>query len=146
MMDNDNLYNIFYTDDDKDDQEVFREVMQEINHQLYIFTQDNGDELIELLHNPPPRPNLVFLDLNMPVKNGYEVLKEIRQQEKLKHLPVIIFSTSGDEDAINLTKQLGATLYVRKPEGYGELKKVLKSLVTIDWATFVPNGHFVYNK
>lgn len=145
-MNTDSLYNIFYTDDDKDDQEVFREVMAEINQDIYIFTQNNGDELMDLLKNPPPKPHIVFLDLNMPVKNGYEVLREIRQVEKMKHLPVIIFSTSGDDQAVAETKKLGATLYIRKPEDYGQLKKILKNVLTIDWSTFKPNGHYVYNK
>lgn len=144
-MDTDNLYNIFYADDDLDDQEVFREVMNEINEDIFIFTQNNGDELMQLLKNPPPRPHVIFLDLNMPVKNGFDVLKEIRQSERFRDLPVIIFSTSGDDDAISRTRQLGATLYVRKPDYYNELKQILRELLTINWETFSPGAEYVYS-
>ncbi len=144
-MNTDNLYNIFYADDDQDDQEVFREVMNEINEDIFIFTQNNGDELLHLLKNPPPRPHVVFLDLNMPVKNGYDVLKEIRQSERFSQLPVIIFSTSGDDEAIRRTRQLGATLFVQKPDDYNELKQILKELLAIDWATFAPGEEYVYS-
>lgn len=141
----DNIYNIFYTDDDADDREVFKEVMAEINEDVFIFTQQNGDELMEMLKNPPPKAHLVFLDLNMPEKNGYEVLKEIRQTDKMKHLPVIIFSTSNDEDSISTTKRLGATLYVNKPNGYADLKRLLRHLLEINWNEFKPKEEqFLY--
>lgn len=141
----DNIYNIFYTDDDADDREVFKEVIAEINEDIFIFTQRDGDELMNMLKNPPPRPHLVFLDLNMPEKNGYEVLKEIRQTDKMKNLPVIIFSTSSDEDSINTTKTLGATLYVNKPNGYADLKKLLYQLLQIDWNEYKPKAEeFLY--
>lgn len=144
-MDTDNLYNIFYADDDQDDQEVFREVMGEINEDIFIFTQNNGEELMTLLKNPPPRPHVVFLDLNMPVKNGYDVLKEIRQSDRFKNLPVIIFSTSGDDEAIAKTKELGATLYVRKPDDYHQLKQILRELLAINWETFSPGIEYIYS-
>ena len=140
------LYNIFYTDDDADDQEVFKEIVAEINEDIYIFTQSNGDELVALLKNPPPLPHLIFLDLNMPVKNGYEVLREIKHHSDLKHFPVIIFSTSTDEEAIALTKKLGATLYIPKPGSYNELKHILRQVLTVNWDTYKPSGNnFVYN-
>ncbi len=140
-----NLYNIFYTDDDADDQEVFRDIVAEINEDIYIFTQSNGSELVDLLKNPPPSPHLIFLDLNMPVKNGYEVLREIRHQEGFKDYPVIIFSTSTDEETIALTKTLGATLYISKPGSYNDLKRILREVLAIDWEQYKPtNENFVY--
>lgn len=140
------LYNIFYTDDDADDQEVFREIIAEINEDIYIFTQNNGDELMELLKNPPPTPHIIFLDLNMPVKNGYDVLREIRQNKKFDSYPVIIFSTSTDEDAIELTRKLGANLYIPKPGSYNELKGILRQVLTIDWENYASrNNNYIYN-
>jgi len=140
-----NYYNIFYTDDDADDQEVFREVVADINEDIYIFTQSNGEELMEMLRNPPPNAHILFLDLNMPVMNGYEVLEKIRKSDKFKDLPVIVFSTSNDLDAINTTKKLGATLYVHKPGSYNEMKATLRYLLTIDWDNYKANSKdFVY--
>jgi len=141
-----NLYNIFYTDDDADDQEVFREIVEEINDDIDIFTQNNGEELIDVLKNPPPRPQVVFLDLNMPVKNGYDTLKEIKAAEHLKDLPVVIFSTSNDLVSIELTRKLGATLYINKPTSYNEMKQILQHVLTIDWKTFKAEGKdFVFS-
>lgn len=138
-------YNIFYTDDDRDDQEVFREVIAEIDEDVNIFTQNNGAELLAMLHNPPPQPTVIFLDLNMPVKNGYDVLREIRRVDEMKGLPIIVFSTDGREEAVELTRSLGASLYIRKPEGYDELRRIMKTVLSIDWNTFKANGHYFYN-
>lgn len=141
----DNIYNIFYTDDDADDREVFKEVVSEIHEGMYIFTQSDGEELMSMLHDPPPHAHLIFLDLNMPQMNGYEVLKEIRKTEKMKHLPVIIFSTSINEESIKETKRLGATLYVNKPNSYAELKKLLRELLSKDWDNYnSAENEFVY--
>lgn len=138
-------YNIFYTDDDADDQDIFREAVKEINEEIYIFTQNNGSELMAMLRNPPPSPHLVFLDLNMPVKNGFEVLRDIRRSEQFRDMPVIIFSTSSEQESIARTRELGATLYITKPESYQDLKKVLRDVLTIDWEAFKRDGKdFVY--
>ncbi len=141
----DNAYNIFYTDDDADDREVFKEVIEELNEDVYIFTQRDGDELMDMLKNPPPRAHLIFLDLNMPGKNGYEVLKEIRASEKFRDLPVIIFSTSNDSESISQTRALGATLYINKPTSYAEMKRILKRILSFEWERLTPAGmDFVY--
>ena len=129
-------HNIFYTDDDADDQAFFIDAVRDVSSLLEVTTQSDGDELLTLLHNPPPKPSLLFLDLNMPVKNGFEVLKEIRESEQTRDLPVIIFSTSDNEEAVNRTRALGANLYVTKPTSYSKLKKVIMHSLSIDWNTF----------
>lgn len=140
-----NTYTIFYADDDIDDQDFFREIVSGINEDFLIYTQNNGDELLEILKNPPPNPNLIFLDLNMPQKNGYDVLKQIRASEHTKQLPVIIFSTSNDEKAISKTKELGANLYITKPNSYTDFKKVMNSVLSLNWHLNLPvSKNFVF--
>jgi response regulator RpfG family c-di-GMP phosphodiesterase len=142
---NSEVCKIFYTDDDVDDRDLFVDAALHISDSLEVITQGNGDELICLLNNPPPFPNLIFLDLNMPIKNGYEVLKEIKQSERTKSLPVIVFSTSDDQDTVDLTRKLGANLYITKPSSFSLLKKVIKYSLSIDWETFTPSTeNFVY--
>lgn len=136
---------IFYTDDDRDDRDIFIDAARQVSAFLQIITQRNGDELIRLLNNPPPFPNLIFLDLNMPVKNGYQVLQEIKQLEHIKSLRVIVFSTSDDENTISTSRQLGANLYIPKPSSFSSLKKVITYSLSINWDTFSPsNENFVY--
>ncbi|MDQ6812638.1 MAG: response regulator [Bacteroidota bacterium] len=136
---------IFYTDDDVDDRDLFIDAAHQVSESLEVITQGNGDELIRLLNNPPPYPNFIFLDLNMPIKNGFEVLQEIKKSERTKYLPVIIFSTSDDQTAINTTRDLGANLYIPKPSSFSSLKKAIKHSLSINWDTFAPSDkEFVY--
>lgn len=136
---------IFYTDDDRDDHDIFIDAANQLSTSLQVITQDNGDDLIRLLKSPSPLPDIIFLDLNMPVKNGYEVLKEIKQFEDLRNLPVVIFSTSNDTKAISTTRQLGASLYITKPSSFGSLKSAIQYSLSIDWQTFNPSEEdFVY--
>lgn len=136
MVSND--YCIFYADDDLDDQQLFRDIVSEINSQLDVHFQNDGQELIDQLKNPPPRPQLIFLDLNMPRKDGFEALKEIRQSENLKNVPVIIFTTSDDSASIEATKDLGASVYITKPSFFSSFKKAVSHCLAIDWNKFDP--------
>src|ERR1700710_2142448 len=106
-----NHYNIFYTDDDVDDQELFIDAAREISANLQVSVQDSGEEVLHLHKTPPPYPKIIFLDLNMPIKNGYEVLTEIKQLEHTKNIPIIVFTTSSDEYSIKKSRSLGANLY-----------------------------------
>ena len=76
-------------------------------------------------------PDILFLDLNMPRKNGLECLREIKQNEAYKNLPVIIFSTSLDRDIVDLVYEKGAFHYIRKPGEFAKLKKVIASALRI---------------
>ena len=136
---------IFYTDDDRDDQEIFKDAALEVSAGLQVWIQSDGGELMNLLNNPPPKPHIIFLDLNMPVRNGYEILQEIRESEQLKQFPVIVFSTSDDIAAIDTTRKLGANLYIPKPSSYSLLKKVIRHSLSINWETFAATeDNFVY--
>jgi CheY-like chemotaxis protein len=127
--------NIFYSDDDVDDQDLFRDALAEVDDSLVLTTASDGNVLLSLLEAPPPRPRLIFLDLNMPRKNGYEVLKEIRKSADLRSYPVIIFSTSSDDAAIAATRELGADRFVTKPRTFDGIKKAISMCIATDWTT-----------
>jgi CheY-like chemotaxis protein len=134
---------IFYADDDVDDLDFFKEVTNEINQPVSLF--ENGDKLLRQLHNPPPAASVVFLDLNMPVKSGVDVLKEIKASALFAGIPVVILTTGINLSDVELCKNLGANLYIRKPSTIGDLKKAVKHVLSIDWNNFPPsNTEFVY--
>lgn len=139
------LYNIYYIDDDADDQEMFKNAVSAISDHVELTIRENGFELLTALNSTHSYPNVIFLDLNMPVKNGYEVLKEIRASEKIKNLPVIIFTTADHADAIEVARKLGASLYISKPSTFSSLKNIVKYVLSINWETFIPTeNEFVY--
>lgn len=136
---------IFYTDDDQEDIDFFREIIDIIDTNVKVVTQRNGEELLHALDNPPPTPYLVFLDINMPGMNGLETLRRMRESEKHKDLPVVMFSTSSDDITIQQSKDLGASFYVPKSGAFDKLKKSIEHTLKINWDKFtVETNDFVY--
>ena len=126
--------NIFLADDDEDDRLFFEEALKEVCDDAILTVAENGDELMEILYRPPvPMPDVIFLDLNMPKKNGFECLQEIKRNRNLKDLPIIIFTTSLQEESVKQMYHGGANYYVRKPTDYRQLKVIVSKLLAIDW-------------
>lgn len=126
--------NIILADDDEDDRNFFNDAIKElkINNNLTIFK--NGKELMDYLEHPDtPMPHILFLDLNMPCKTGNECLKEIRKNPKFKDVSIAIYSTSSSEKDIEETFVGGANIYIKKPNDFTKLKKVLKEVVDLNW-------------
>lgn len=138
-------FTIFYTDDDAEDLEFFKEASSELGYKLNVITQNNGKKLLYDLDNPPPNPHVIFLDLNMPGFSGFDVLQEIRNSINYKNFPIIVFSTSSDDQTITKSRELGATYYIPKPTDFDRLKKIIKYVLTVDWNDFITNEqNFVY--
>lgn len=130
-MNSDN-FNILLADDDKDDCMFFKEALEELPLQTKFTAVHDGEQLMELLtENSKEIFHILFLDLNMPRKNGFACLTEIKRSEKLKSLPVIIFSTSYDESFADLLYINGAQHYICKPCDFSQLKKVIHQAITL---------------
>ena len=124
---------ILLADDDADDRMLFEEAIKEIDKQTQLTTVSDGEELMDILDNSSePDPLVIFLDLNMPKKNGFECLKQIKQSAKLKSIPVVVYSTSCQEDAINQMYEHGATYYICKPNNFKKLKNSIQHIFSID--------------
>lgn len=131
---------IMLADDDEDDRLFFREAFEEVKIEHTITTFNDGVQLMEYLVNPVNvLPEIIFLDLNMPRKSGMECLREIRSSDRLKHLSVAIYSTSSSEQDIEDTFVAGANVYIRKPNDFTVLKKILSDVVHINWQ-FISDG------
>ncbi|MDR7211625.1 response regulator [Flavobacterium piscis] len=130
---NTRVYNLLLADDDEDDCDFFKEALEELLIPFSLSTVNDGAELMKFLSDKPVEnlPDIVFLDLNMPRKNGLECLTEIKQNKKLQHLSVIIFSTSLNMDIVDIMYEKGAIYYIRKPGDYAKLKKVIGNALTL---------------
>jgi len=122
--------NILLADDDEDDCFLFREVIDELSIAAIVTIVRNGVQLMRwLIENISQLPEVLFLDLNMPLKNGFDCLAEIKKNKSLKHLPVVIFSTFYEKTiAMELFKN-GAHFYIRKPEEFSDLKKTVQKVI-----------------
>jgi CheY-like chemotaxis protein len=126
------ITNIFLADDDEDDHFMFLEVLKEIQAPTSLVTASDGEQLMEALHSLNGNlPDVLFLDLNMPRKNGFQCLVEIRQDEKFRALRTIIFSTSYEVEMIERLYQSGADHYIKKPTEFGELKVIIERVLGI---------------
>lgn len=139
-------HHVFIADDDEDDQLLFQEVIKELPYLVHLSMARNGEETLKLLESMPRLPDLIFLDLNMPVINGLECLHEMKENPKLMLLPVVIFSTSSFPGNINKVYELGAHLYIKKPNDFVTFKRAIQHVLSINWRqTFAqpPRHEFV---
>ncbi len=122
---------LLLADDDKDDVDLFTDALNELEELTVLKTVHDGEQLMNFLINEADRlPDMLFLDLNMPRKNGYECLAEIKDNDRLKNLPVIIFSTSFNLEAVNALYNNGALYYISKPNEFTKLKKVIHNAIS----------------
>jgi CheY-like chemotaxis protein len=106
---------LMIVDDDKDDRFFFQLAVKELGKEFECIMAENGLDAIEKLKAMKRLPDYIFLDLNMPLMNGKECLEELKKNEKLRVIPVIMYSTSGFKDDIDTTQKMGAAYYLPKP-------------------------------
>lgn len=128
---------IFYADDDDDDLMFFNEAIEKISRhvltQINLHLHKNGESLIENIKKNETTNGIVFLDINMPFKSGFELLEEIRKEPKIKGVPVVMYSTSSNPENIDRSKTLGADFYVVKPYKFDNLKNMISTFIQMDW-------------
>jgi CheY-like chemotaxis protein len=125
---------ITLADDDEDDRLFFIDAFEELKINTIVNTTNNGRELLNFLNHPDTiLPNIIFLDLNMPILNGIECLKEIKLNDRFKEIVIAIYSTSSSDQDVEDTFVLGANIYIKKPSNFDSLKKILAEIVTINW-------------
>jgi chemotaxis family two-component system response regulator Rcp1 len=127
------LIEILMVDDCLGDVDLTREALQEAKVRNHMLVARDGEEALAILrreapHTQAPRPDLILLDLNMPRKNGFEVLEVIKTDENLKAIPVVILTSSQAEQDIVQGYKLYANAYVVKPVDLNQFIKVVKSI------------------
>ena len=142
-------FDIFYADDDEDDLMLFNEVVEKISNEssnpINLHIDLNGESLIENIKKNKNVDGVVFLDINMPLKSGFDILEKIRQEPEIKHFPVIMYSTSSNKDTIDRSQNLGADFYVVKPYVYNDLLKMISTFIQMNWENYQPNkNNFLY--
>lgn len=122
---------ILLADDDRDDCDFFEQSLKELSIKAELHIVHDGEELMKLLAEKKEIFHVLFLDLNMPRKNGFTCLKEIKHNPKLNNLPVIILSTSYDARSINSVYEAGAQHYICKPSDFNQLKQLIDKTLAL---------------
>jgi CheY-like chemotaxis protein len=125
------IASIILAEDDIDDQNIFQIALQEIDSAIQTQFVSNGKELLALLQNNIP--DLLFLDLEMPYKNGLECLIEIKADTRLEKIPVIVFSSTTKPSNIQTAYEMGAHLFFIKPPVYSDYLSSIKAIFQLNW-------------
>ncbi len=127
-------FRILLADDDESDRLLFVEAMEALEIKHLVHTVNNGMQLLEYLKEENAiLPHLIFLDLNMPRKNGLECLQEIRSDERFKDIFIAVYSTSAADKDVEETFRSGANIYIKKPNNFTLLKQLLRKAVNASY-------------
>ena len=120
------MQSIYLIDDDLDDIELFRDALEEVAPTVSFRFANGAHEAVETLTGKKSSlPDLIFLDISMPVFSGLQCLASFKKDQKLKDVPVIMYTTSSQEREIRLARELGAIAFVTKPNDFRLLKRIL---------------------
>lgn len=123
---------VLLADDDDDDRLLFEDALEDLGYPTKLTLAINGVELMEALKRKEnPLPQILFLDLNMPLKNGVECLSEIRADKDFDALKIVIYSTSLIKETVDKLYMNRADYYIQKPSDYEGLKKVIKNVLDL---------------
>ncbi len=131
---------ILLADDDHDDTFLFQEALEQVPVEAHLSVAENGVDLLRILKDSNGKPDIIFLDMNMPVKNGLECLEEIRGRAGYEQIPIVILSTSVAQYLWESAYRNGANLYVQKPTSFNGLIEILKKCLLERAAATMPEG------
>ena len=132
---------VLLVEDDPGDVELIREGLNGAKIFINLHVIDDGIKAMKYLRREEPyraasKPDLIILDLNLPKKDGKDVLHEVKNDERLKSIPVVVLTTSASEEDLNRCYELGANCCITKPIGLEEFIKIVKSIKEF-WVTIV---------
>jgi PleD family two-component response regulator len=128
MMDyrNKQIRSVLCVDDDEDDASLLESAVQSVNDEIQFVKMFGGEEALDYLKETSLLPDLILMDCNMPVMNGFECLEEIKRIRKFSSIPIVMISTSASPKDIALAMDLGATKFFTKPNTYVQLCNLVK--------------------
>lgn len=124
---------IYYLDDDTDDLYFFKEIAEALGHEVTIYV--SGHEMLRTL-SKGKLPDIIFLDIRMPVFNGEQILDVIKKSEEWQHIPVVMISGAYPKSAVRQYLDSGANYLMKKPSDIADLKSSLEQVLSIDWKNF----------
>ncbi len=127
------IKNVLLAEDDEEDVLLFQSVLSELNQDIIVKVAADGNLLMAFLKQATTLPEMIFLDLNMPHKNGFQCLTEIKGNEKWNSIKIVILSTSSQAQQIETAYEGGADLYLAKPVSYTQFKNMMEKYLSLNW-------------
>jgi CheY-like chemotaxis protein len=122
---------IFMIDDDEDDREIFQEAILSCYPKVELMFAVDGAQALQMLESSSTNPDVIFLDYNMPRVNGIQCLRTLKQTDRTRSIPVIMYTTSRDREQEKVALLLGADHYMTKPTSFTNLCNEIKRLLTL---------------
>ncbi|WP_336515081.1 response regulator [Pollutibacter soli] len=122
---------LLLADDDNDDYEIFKVVVNDIPVATILSRVEDGEKLMEFLKNEVP--DILFLDIGMPCKDGRTCIKQLRADSRYDFLPIIVYTSFVQKNEIEYFFRQGANLYLEKPIFYEDLKQLLEEILATNW-------------
>ena len=130
-----NNMSFFIVEDDADDRNLFIEAVKEVDATIECISANNGEQALTLLNDPGNTlPDFIFLDLRIPRIDGKKCLIEIKKNKRLKHIPVVIFTTSRDVEESKDLKEIGAFHFISKPNNPEEIYYLISFVLDEHWS------------
>lgn len=130
-MEDQGVQDVLIAEDDRDDYEILEDVINSLELKIVVSRAENGDLLMKLIHEKIP--DLLFLDLVLPCKDGKACIKEIRGDKKFDGLPIIVYSSLKDLESIDFCFRSGTNLYLVKPNSYTSIVEAVQRIFSVDW-------------
>jgi len=137
-MDPEKLY-ILLAEDDQDDRRFFKKVFDSLKITHTLSMCEDGLELMAYLDDTDKLPHIIFLDINMPGKSGMECLRAIRSNSRYRDTTIAMYSSMSSEDTVEESFVRGANIFIKKPNDFDKLKKILTEVTYINWQ-YVTDG------
>lgn len=125
---------IYYLDDDTDDLHFFKEIAETLGHAVETYV--NGNMMLKALSNGRPLPDIIFLDIIMPVFDGQQILDVIKKSEAWQHIPIVLISSVYPKSSVRRYLESGANYLMKKPVDIADLRASLEQVLMIDWDNF----------
>ena len=123
------VYSILLIDDDEDDGLLFENALKEVDKSITCILYNDGEKALKDLKSFTLNPDYIFLDLNMPKMDGFEVLKELKTIKRLWQIPIVVCSTTKDKTHIAKVKTLGAEQFISKPNSMQEMVHEIRTVL-----------------
>ena len=128
------ITSVLLIDDDEEDKNFFREALLEVDETVQYFEASNGQQALDMLNAPNATlPELIFLDLNMPIMDGKQCLQSIMSSKNLCHIPIVIYTTSRQQYDMDETKKLGAAHFITKPIYFEDICQAISEALGKKW-------------
>ena len=130
-MSNPPVKRFLLADDDRDDREMFSEALAVLDPAIVCCGVEDGKQALNILStSATDQPSIIFLDINMPVMNGWELLKQLKSDDQYIHIPVVVYSTSSRPKDREIAHDLGAMCFITKPDSFRMVKGMLEIVIS----------------